>query len=301
MIRRLALAALFGFVACIATMLWVGSALTAPANRPVGSPPPELGASAVAIPVGSSFVKGWFAQGELGAGAVLLLHGVRSDRHQMLGRARFLREAGYSVLLIDLQAHGESPGEYITFGDREREGVLASLAFLRHELPTDPIGVIGVSLGAASIVLAHPSPAPDAVVLESMYPCIEAAVSNRLSIRFGVVGARLAPLLLWQLPLRLGIPTDRLQPIDAVSTIGAPVLFASGTEDQHTTWRETENIFAAAAEPKDLWKVPGAAHVDLYKFAPIAYKTKILTFFSKWLRMRPNQSFQPTSVTELQR
>ena len=94
MIRRLALAALFGFVACIATMLWVGSALTAPANRPVGSPPPELGASAVAIPVGSSFVKGWFAQGELGAGAVLLLHGVRSDRHQMLDRARFLREAG---------------------------------------------------------------------------------------------------------------------------------------------------------------------------------------------------------------
>jgi len=42
------------------------------------------------------------------------------------------------------------------------------------------VGVIGVSLGAASLVLAKPDPAPSAVVLESMYPTIEEAVSNRL-------------------------------------------------------------------------------------------------------------------------
>jgi len=50
---------------------------------------------------------------------VLLLHGVRADRREMLGRARFLNRLGYGILLIDLPAHGESPDDHITFGARE--------------------------------------------------------------------------------------------------------------------------------------------------------------------------------------
>lgn len=67
----------------------------------------------------------------------------------MLGRARFLQSEGYSVLLVDLPAHGESLGERITFGAREAAGVTSALAFLRNELPDERVGVIGVSLGAA--------------------------------------------------------------------------------------------------------------------------------------------------------
>jgi len=103
-------------------------------------------------------------------GSVLLLHGLRSDRLQMLARARFLTAAGYFVLLIDLPAHGESSGDRITFGMREGKGVEAALDYLRQRFPRDRIGVIGVSLGAASLVLSHPARPPDAVVLESMYP-----------------------------------------------------------------------------------------------------------------------------------
>jgi len=284
--RPLVLAATLGVVIGVMALLWVGSQLSEPANRPVGSPPPDLQASAVVIPVSDSeFVSGWFARGRRGSGAVLLLHGIRSDRRQMLGRARFLRAADYSVLLVDLQAHGESPGERITFGARESSGVLASLAFLRRELPADPIGVIGVSLGAASLVLAHPTPAPDAVVLESMYPSIEEAVSDQLAIRLGAIGAEFAPLLIWQLKVRLGLSPDRLRPIQKISSIGAPTLIASGTEDKHTPWPETKRIFATAADPKELWKISGAAHEDLHSFAPSEYEARILEFFSRWLRM----------------
>ena len=49
----------------------------------------------------------------------------------------------------------------------------AALAFLERNQPGEPVGMIGVSLGAASLVLAKPDPAPSAVVLESMYPTIE--------------------------------------------------------------------------------------------------------------------------------
>jgi fermentation-respiration switch protein FrsA (DUF1100 family) len=201
----------------------------------------------------------------------------------MLGRARFLQAAGYSVLLIDLPAHGESFGNRITFGAHEAEGVSGALAFLRSEFPGERIGVIGVSLGAASLVLSQPSVAPSAVVLESIYPTISEAVANRLAIRLGPLGARLSPFLLWQLPLRVGVTEAQLRPIDALPALHAPLLMAAGTGDKHTTWAETERIFAVANQPKELWAVQGAAHIDLYAYDPSAYEARILKFLDRYL------------------
>ncbi|GAA0745141.1 alpha/beta hydrolase [Ideonella azotifigens] len=236
---------------------------------------------------GGGQVVGWAVQGQTGHGTVLLLHGVRSDRRQMMERARLLRREGYSTLLIDLPAHGESSGERISFGLREAEGVKAALAWLRRARPGEPVGVIGVSLGAASLVLAHAEPAPDAVVLESMYPTIADAVTDRLARQLGATSAQaLAPMLLWQLPLRLGISADELRPVEAIRSLHSPVLIAAGTQDLHTTLAESRRIFDAAPEPKRFWPVEGAAHVDLYVHAPKAYEAQLLPFLAQYMAPR---------------
>jgi len=285
-VRRPILGLVIAFaLAGIILVVVMGDDLSRPATRIVGKPPPDLHATSVRIATSpNEFVSGWFSRGTRGIGAILLLHGVRSDRTQMLARGRFLTKAGYSVLLIDLPAHGESSGARITFGVHEAEGVKAALEYLRGELPSERIGVIAVSLGAASLVLSKAAPATRAVVLESMYPTITEAVQDRLTIRLGPLGRYLAPLLVWQLPLRLHVSPDQLRPIVEVSTLGAPVLIVSGTSDRHTTWAETERIFQAAQEPKELWPVEGAMHVDLYAYNPEAYQLKILTFLRKYLR-----------------
>lgn len=263
-----------------------GELLTRPASRAVGPPPTDLRAETVAIQTqDSQFMRGWLVRGRPGTGVVLLLHGVRSDRRQMLDRARFLRRAGYTTLLVDLPAHGESSGERISFGARESLGVRAALGWLRARFPRERIGVIGVSLGAASLVLSQARPAPDAVVLESMYPDIADATRDRIALRFGDTAGRwLAPLLLWQLPLRLGISASDLRPIQDIRRLHSPLLLASGTRDQHTPIAETRRIHAAANEPKQLWEVPGAAHVDLERFAPREYRRVTLAFLDRHLR-----------------
>lgn len=274
-----------GLLAGVALVLVAaGEVLSRPARHPVGLPPPDFPARTVAIPVPRGEpLAGWFNPGQHGRGAVLLLHGVRSDRRQMLARARFLAHAGYATLSIDQQAHGESPGERITFGARESAGVAAALAFLRQISPGEPVAIIGVSLGAAATVLAHPQPPPAAVVLESLYPTIEQAVANRLALHVGPAGKLLAPLLLWQLPLRLDIPPEALRPVAAIAGLQAPVLIAAGSEDRHTPWSETEQLFAAAATPKELWRVEGAAHVDLHAHDPAAYEARIGEFLARHL------------------
>jgi len=279
-------AMLFVFSAAI---FGVGEVLSAPAKSVIGPPPAELSATTVTIlDSHKRAIAGWFSPAASGKGSVLLLHGVRSNRRQMIGRAIFLHDLGYSVLLIDLQAHGESEGSRISFGYREGDGVRAAIGFLRASNKTEPVGVIGVSMGAAAFVLSGTTPPPNAVILESMYPTVTQAVKDRLRLRLGAIGPLFAPLLLHQLGFWLGIQPSQLRPIDHIADIGSPVLIISGTRDQHTSVAETRRLYTAAAAPKALWLVDGAAHVDLHAYAPDAYDKKITDFLSRYMVKIPD-------------
>lgn len=74
--------------------------------------------------------------------------------------------------------------------------------------------------------------------------------------------------------------------------LGAPVLIVAGTRDGHTTPRETEAIFAAALQPKQLWLVPGAAHRDLRDFAKDEYERRISEYFAKYLYSSDTSQFR---------
>lgn len=276
---------IFCLIVALGGIAGAGEFLSYPAHSDVGQPPESLNATSVVMHTADgNLVSGWMIQGRPTAGVVLLLHGVRADRRVMINRAKFLSNLGYGVLLIDLPAHGESAGDHITFGAREAEGVKAALSYLAENQPGERIGVIGVSLGAASLVLAKPNPTPSAVVLESMFPTIEEAVTDRLRRYLGAPSTILAPLLLEQLPLRFGISSAQLHPIEHIAELHCPVFIVAGSVDMNTTLSETQRIYAAAAQPKQLWIVDGAAHIDLYAFGQKKYEQKIAAFFGEYLR-----------------
>src|SRR4029453_9272179 len=132
----------------------------------------------------------------------------------MLSRAKLLLGYGLSVLLIDLQGHGETPGAAITLGAREAADVRAALEWLTNTAaPSGRIGVIACSLGGAAVLLGPQPSGFDAVVLEAVYPRVAGAIENRIRIRYGPLAPVLAPLLLVQLQPRLHISPGDLEPI----------------------------------------------------------------------------------------
>ncbi len=136
----------------------VGWELSRPVPARIGPAPVELQAEAITFRSESgSMIRGWLSRGTTHGGVVLLLPGVRANRLAMVDRALVLHAAGYSTLLIDFQATGESPGDAITFGWRERLDVIAAVQTLRRMLPGEPIGIIGTSLGGAATLLAAPA------------------------------------------------------------------------------------------------------------------------------------------------
>jgi len=277
--------------ACLAlavflSLLWLaGSALSAPVNQAIGPLPSDLNGQSVQFSSQSgSLIHGWLLSGRKGAGVVVLMHGVRSNRLSMVDRARFLSRAGYSVLLFDFQAHGESPGPHITFGYLESKDAQAAIEYIRDNLPDEKIGVIGVSMGGAAALLASPPLDVKALVLEMVYPTINEAIADRCKIRLGIWGEALAPFLSLQLRPRLGVSADRLRPIDHVASLREPKLFIVGAEDRHTTLAESKLMYGAASEPKEIWVIEGATHTDLYAKARAEYERRVLAFFNNNLR-----------------
>lgn len=262
-----------------------GTSLSAPARGSVGILPADLRGRAVEFESASgATIRGWLVPGERGAGVVVLVHGVRGSRLNMLGRARFLSAAGYTVLLFDFQAHGESEGSRITTGYLESRDARAALDFVRAEAPGERVGVLGVSMGGAAALLAEPPLDAQALVLEMVYPTIEQAIDDRLRMSFGAWGVVFRPLLTSQLRLRLGISAEDLHPLDHVGRVGAPKLFVAGAEDVHTTLEESRQLFEAAAGPKEFWVVEGARHQDLHALKGREYEGRVLDFLEKHLR-----------------
>jgi fermentation-respiration switch protein FrsA (DUF1100 family) len=202
----------------------------------------------------------------------------------MLGRARFLHGAGYSVLLFDAQAHGESTGDRITFGHFEALDAVAAVSFATERAPDSPVAFLGVSQGGAAALLGPTPLSVSALVLEAVYSTIHEAVANRMAIRFGGLGRLLAPLLLWQLERRIGVSPETVAPIRGIGNINAPLLLIAGELDQHATIEQSRALFSAAPEPKELWIVPGGRHQDFHRLVPQEYERRVLDFLERMLR-----------------
>ncbi len=221
----------------ITAVAWLlGSELVEPQNHPVPLPA-GFDAQIVSIPGSGHAIAGWWVDQGEDSPVVLVLHGVRSDRSSMVSRAQLLVRHGFSVLLIDLQAEGETSGE-------------------------EPSGF-------------------DAVVLEAVYPRIGRAIENRIRIWLGPLAPVLTPLLLVQLQPRLHIAQSDLEPIRSIERLGAPVLVAAGSRDEHTTLAESQELFGAAAAPKQMWIVEGAKHQDLLKYDPKGYEEHVVIFLKE--------------------
>jgi alpha-beta hydrolase superfamily lysophospholipase len=225
--------------------------LAHPIQTRIGNPPADLNAQPVTFASDSGAnVHAWWCPIENGRGAVLLLPGIRANRLSMIDRARFLRRAGYSVLLIDFQATGETKGDHITFGWRESRDVLAAINLVHHIDPTDQVAIIGSSLGGVAALLATPPLKVDALVLEEVYPTIEIATRNRMGNYLGAFGRILTPVLLNQLRWRLGVSASQLRPVDHITNVECPVLIISGEKDKNTRPSDTQMLVQRARSPQ---------------------------------------------------
>jgi len=286
-IRRFFLFTLASFAAFVLVSSFFAWMFTSPQRRAVKPLPADFGYAVENVKFKATdrvTLSGWFVPCEGAKQGALLLHGNGSTRSQMIARAKLLRSQGYAVLFYDARGHGESEGRLVSVGWFETSDLMGALDFLRGK-GCKSIGCIGASQGGATIALAASRlQNVNWVVLEGVYPDIRTALDRRfrhtLFLPGSVAGLFMTPMAGW----RLGVPVDDIAPIKTIGQLPCPVLIMGGELDRHNLLEDTLALFKAAREPKELWLVPGAAHVDLYGAAGKAYEEHLLGFVRKYSR-----------------
>ena len=105
-----------------------------------------------------------------GQRTVVLCHGLGATKSTYLTLARDLWPHGYNVLSFDFRAHGQSDGQICSFGDRERQDVLAAVHWARSAHPENCRQVygIGVDIGAAALLAAASEDDADARAIQAV-------------------------------------------------------------------------------------------------------------------------------------
>jgi uncharacterized protein len=212
---------------------------------------------------------------------VVLMHGYSWNRLPWLAGFVPWLQRRYNVLQFDFRGHGDSDDALITLGTLEQRDVAAAVHFLTGR-GLGPIALMGVSMGGSVAIMAAPDLPVAAVVADAAYADLRNPISNRMR-EAGYPLARLGSrLVVGAASLRA---RARLRsPIQRVAGI-APrgLLLIAPSDDKTVSPAQSQRMFDAAGEPKELFVVEGAAHADAHAAAPEAYERRVLDFLAKHL------------------
>jgi hypothetical protein len=191
--------------------------------------------------------------------------------------ARILWQHGYGVLLLDPRGQGGSEGDLVRWaGDRD---LIAAAAYLqtRPDVDAERIGGFGSSVGGEILLgAAARSTSFRAVVSEGAgYRIGEADLK-------GIANVVFAPLEL-MLTESTSVFSNRRPPTPIVDVIGEiaprPVFLIYADPGMGGEATRQPKYFAAAGQPKAIWKVTGAEHTGGIEAQPAEYERRVVGFF----------------------
>ena len=292
LVLALAAPALVLALAVLAFGLYGSLYLTRPLRYAHRVTPAEMGlpGEAVTFPSRDGLpLAGWLISAENAKGTIVLGHGYGGglDEHDFR-YAAFLHRHGYRLLLFDFRGQGASGGHYRSMGAREQDDMLGAIEFLKTAGLADRLGAFGVSMGAVvAYIVAAQQPEVRAVAGDSAFASWQGIIGHGLIAERGAPPL-LATVLAWLMTrltgLRLGFRAAQNDPVRFIGRISPrPVLIIHGAEDRQVPAEHARQLYAAAAEPKKLWIVPGAGHTGRLAQVPEEYAARVVGFFDRWL------------------
>ena len=210
-----------------------------------------------------------------GKGTIVLLHGHGDCKENQIPIARAIVRRGYRVFIPDLPAHGDSEGEYVTFGVVEGKiisGLIDSLLPLSGQ--QEVIITWGHSLGGATAIhAAARNVRIDAVVSASTFSSLRAVVPDyfREFLPFyplliseeGIDGA------ITRAGRVAGFSPDAASTTAAAARLDVPLLIIHGEKDGRIPAEHARRIADAASGNATLMLIPEADHTDVYLTAGV--------------------------------
>lgn len=228
-------------------------------------------------------LRGKFYEYEEGAPIELMFHGYKGDSYRDLsgGIARCFA-LKRSVLIVDHRGSGRSDGKVITFGINESKDCIRWIDFILENIDKNAkIILTGISMGAATVLIAASQPLPKNVV-GVLADC--GYTSAKAIIKKVITEMRLPANLLYpfvKLGARLfgNFNVDEISPIESMQRCRLPVIFFHGDTDDFVPCEMSKQNYDACVTEKKMVVIQGAGHGLCFPVAQEQYLEELKTFF----------------------
>ena len=213
----------------------------------------------------------------------LVIHGWRDCAIKFFWLARiYEHELDYNVVMPELHACGESEGEAIQMGWKDRLDVLQWMKTFQ----ADTMVVHGVSMGAATTMMLSGEQRPDGIkdlhfVEDCGYTSVWNEFAGQLKEQFGLPAFPLMYSTSLLCKLRYGWSFGEASALEQVKRCHNPMLFIHGNTDTFVPSEMVYPLYEAKPGAKELWIAEGAEHALSYKEHKAEYIVKIKDFVTK--------------------
>ena len=228
-------------------------------------------------------LRGKFYEYTPGAPIELMLHGYRGcAERDMPGGALRSHRVGRSALVVDQRGSGSSDGSVISFSINERRDCLAWVDFMIQKFGPDvKIILTGISMGAATVMMAAGEELPDQVIgiLADCGYSSPKDIICKVIRDMKLPPKPIYPLIKLGAKLFGGFNLEETSALEALKRCKKPVIFFHGETDEFVPCEMSRACFAACASEKRLVTVPNAGHGLAYPVDPERYIRELKAFF----------------------
>ena len=213
----------------------------------------------------------------------LVIHGWRDCAIKFFWLARiYEHELGYNVVMPELHACGESEGEAIQMGWKDRLDVLQWMKTFQ----ADTMVVHGVSMGAATTMMLSGEQMPDGIkdlhfVEDCGYTSVWNEFAGQLKEQFGLPAFPLMYSTSLLCKLRFGWSFGEASALEQVRKCRYPMLFIHGDADSFVPTSMVYPLYEAKPDAKALWIAEGAEHALSYPEHKAEYISRLRAFCSR--------------------
>ncbi|AVK63957.1 alpha/beta hydrolase [Lactobacillus sp. CBA3606] len=220
---------------------------------------------------------------------IVVAHGYMGNKEQMASYIRLWHRRGYNVLAPDDRGNGQSAGDYYGFGWPDRlDYVKWTRQVVKRVGPKSQIGLFGVSMGGATVMMMSGEPLPSQVkaIIED---CGYTSVSDELSYEL----KELYHLPKFPLIYTASLVADakahfnflKASSVAQLKHNKLPIFFIHGGQDTFVPTKMVyQNYRATTVKTKKIWVVPGAGHAESYTTQPKLYTQKVTQFMGMYVK-----------------
>lgn len=219
---------------------------------------------------------------------VLILHQFGSDKDEASKYADIFTALGYSVLIPDMRAHGESGGEYVSMGFYEKKDIEAIIRWLKDCYGRDVFyGLFGLADGGCTALLyAETDPNVKFVITDSSFGDLKKLYKEIFGSRYKVKPFPLLNFTEIFIKRIAGFSVKDVKPIKYFSsknyTHDFPLMLIHGDCDKQVPPQLSVDLYNAKEEGvKTLYLAPDCGHLEAFDKNKEVYTEKIHTFINE--------------------